>query len=50
MLSDCCPVCLSVCLSLLSVLPLTLVYCVQTVGWINMKLGMQVGLGPGTLC
>jgi len=22
------------------------VYCGQTVGWINMKLGMQVGLGP----
>ena len=25
----------------------TLVYCGQTVGWITMKLGMQVGLGPG---
>ena len=25
----------------------TLVYCDQTVGWIKMKLGMQVGLGPG---
>ena len=25
----------------------TLVYCGQTVGWIKMKLGMQVGLGPG---
>jgi len=37
MLSDRCPVCLSV----------TLVYCGQTVGWIKMKLGMQVGLGPG---
>jgi len=24
-----------------------LVYCDQTVGWIKMKLGMQVGLGPG---
>jgi len=24
-----------------------LVYCGQTVGWIKMKLGMQVGLGPG---
>jgi len=33
-------VCLSVCLSV------TLVYC-QIVGWIKMKLGMQVGLGPG---
>jgi len=32
-----CPVCLSV----------TLVYCGQTVGRIKMKLGMQVGLGPG---
>jgi len=31
----------------LSVLPVTLVYCGQMVGWINMKLGMQVGLGPG---
>ena len=29
-----CPVCLSV----------NLVYCGQTVGWIKMKLGMQVGL------
>ena len=25
----------------------TLVYCDQTVGWIKMKLGTQVGLGPG---
>jgi len=25
----------------------TLVYCDQTVGRIKMKLGMQVGLGPG---
>jgi len=25
----------------------TLVYCHQTVGWIKMPLGMQVGLGPG---
>jgi len=31
------PVCLSV----------TLVYCGQSVEWIKMKLGMQVGLGPG---
>jgi len=36
----CCPA-LSVCLSE------TLVYCSQTVGWIKMKLGMDVGLGPG---
>ena len=33
-----------VCLSVLSV---TLVYCGQTVAWIKMKLGKQVGLGPG---
>jgi len=44
--------CLSVCLSCLSilscaVLSVTLVYCGQTVGWIKMKLGMQVGLCPG---
>jgi len=25
----------------------TLVYCRQTIGWINMKLGVMVGLGPG---
>jgi len=37
MLSDRCLSCLSV----------TLVYCGQTVGRIRMKLGMQVGLGPG---
>jgi len=36
-----------VCLSGLSVLSVTLVYCGQTVGWIKMKLGKQVGLGPG---
>ena len=34
-------VCLSVCLSV------TLVYCGQTVGWIRMKPGVQIGLGPG---
>jgi len=33
-LSDCC-------------LSVTLVYYGKTVGWIQMKLGMQVGLGPG---
>ena len=33
-----------VCLFVLSV---TLVYCGQTVGRTKMKLGMQVGLGPG---
>ena len=31
----------------LSCLPVTLVYCGQTVGWIKMKLGMEIGLGPG---
>jgi len=35
-----CPVCLFVCLSV------TLLYCGQVVGWIKMKLGVQVGLGP----
>jgi len=39
-----CPVCLSVCLSYVFV---TLVYCGQTVGWIKMKLGTEVDLGPG---
>jgi len=39
MLSDRCPVC--------PILSATLVYCGQTLGWIKMKLGMQVGLGPG---
>ena len=29
------------------VLSVTLVYCGQTAGWIKMKLGMQIGLGPG---
>jgi len=50
MLSDRCPVCLSVCLSVcVSVLSVTLVYCGQTVGRIKMKLGTQVGLGPGNI-
>jgi len=31
----------------LSVLSVTLVYCGQTVGWIKMKLVVQVGRGPG---
>jgi len=31
----------------MSVLSVTLVYCGQTVGWIKMKLGIQVGLGSG---
>jgi len=37
MLSDRCPVCLSV----------TFVHCGQTVGRIKIKLGTQIGLGPG---
>jgi len=39
--------CLFVCLSICPVLSVMLVYCGQTVGWIKMKLGVQVGLGPG---
>jgi len=39
MLSDRCPVCL--------VLSVTLVYCGQTVGQIKMTLSTQLGLGPG---
>jgi len=31
----------------LSCLSVTLVYCGQKVGWIKIKLGMEVGLGPG---
>ena len=38
--------CLS-CLSDLSVLSVRLVYCGQKVGWTQMKLSMQVGLGLG---
>ena len=41
MLRDRCPVCLSVCLCV------TLVYCGQTVEWIKMPIGTEVGLGPG---
>jgi len=33
--------------SVLSCLSVTLVHCAQTVGWIKMKLGKEVGLGPG---
>jgi len=43
-LSDRCSVCLSVCLSVTLV---SLVYCSQTVGWIKIKLDVQVGLSPG---
>jgi len=35
------------CLVLSLCLSVTLVYCDHTVGWIKIKLGMQVGLGPG---
>jgi len=42
MQSDHCPDCLHVCLVCLSV---TFMYCGQTVGYIKMKLGMEVGLG-----
>ena len=49
-LSVCLSVCLSichVCLSRLSVcLSVTLVYCGQTVGWIKMPLGTELGVGP----
>jgi len=38
------------CLSVLSCLSVTFVYCGQMVVWIKMKRGMQVGLGPATLC
>jgi len=38
---------LSVCLSVCRLSSVTRVYCGQTVGRIKMKLGMQVGLGPG---
>jgi len=43
MLWGCCPVCPVSCLSV------TLVYCGQTIGWIKMPLGMEVGLGPGNI-
>jgi len=33
----------------LSCLPVALVYCSQTVGWIKMPLGMEVSLGPGDI-
>jgi len=46
MLSDPYPVCLS---SLSVCLSVTLMYCGQTVGWMKMKLGMEVGLGPGLI-
>jgi len=42
MLSDRCLFC-----PVLSCLSVTLVYCRQTVGWIKIKLGILIGLGPG---
>jgi len=42
----CLSVCLSVCPVLSVCLSVTYVYCGQTVGWITMKVGMEVGLGP----
>ena len=39
--------CLSVCPVLSVCLSVTFVHCGQTAGRIKMKLGMQVGLGPG---
>ena len=41
------PVLSDSCLSVLSCLSVTLLDRGQTVGWIKMKLGTQVGLGPG---
>jgi len=37
----------TVVLSVCTVLSVTLVYCCQMLGWIKMKLGTPVGLGPG---
>jgi len=45
MLWDRCLSCLSVSVSL----SVTLVYCGQTVGWIKISLGTEVGLGPGDI-
>jgi len=47
MLSDHCPVCLSVWSVCLSSLSVTLVYCGQTVRWIKTKLVTEVALCPG---
>ena len=49
MLSDRCPVlfCGSVCPVLSVCLSVSLVYCGQTVRWMKMKLGTEVGLDPG---
>jgi len=42
-----CPMLSDSCLSVLSILSVTLVYCGQTAGCIKMPLGMEVGLSPG---
>jgi len=39
----------TVVMSVCPVLSVTLVYCGQTVGWIKLKLGVEVGLGPGDI-
>jgi len=39
----------TVVLSVCDSLSATLVYCGQTVGWINMPLGMEEGIGPGDI-
>ena len=44
MLLNRCPI-----LSVLSCLSVTLAYCGQTVGWINMALATEVGLGTGDI-
>jgi len=36
-------------LSVMFVLSVTLAYCGQTVGWIRMPLGTEVGVGPGDI-
>jgi len=33
----------------MSCLSVTLVYCGQTIGWIEMQLGTEVGIGPGDI-
>jgi len=48
MLSDHCPLRLPV-LPVLSCLSATFVYCGETVGWIKLPLGTEVGLGPGDI-
>ena len=49
-LSDRCPVCMSVCPVYLSVTLMYCYYCGQTVGRIKIKLGMQIDFAVATLC